>query len=280
MRAAFEKVPGRPDVSWHFHVRRAAQFPFEWHYHDEAELTLIISGAGQRFVADSVSRYEPGDFVLVGPNLPHTWRSDGENDEQVAVVCQFRPGFLGDGLLSAPEFADIRRLLEVAASGVSFGGDAAAEAKRVQHMHSLDGPGRTLELLAVLQSLTRRGQSTLSVNPQMNRTDAVSRERVEAVIAYIDRAYAGEVTLQEAASVVAMTPSSLSRYFRAHTGRRFSDYVSDIRCAAASRRLADTDETVTSVAESCGFQNIANFNRRFRERFGMSPRQYRTAFKP
>ena len=124
MRAAFEKVPGRPDVSWHFHVRRAAQFPFEWHYHDEAELTLIISGAGQRFVADSVSRYEPGDFVLVGPNLPHTWRSDGENDEQVAVVCQFRPGFLGDGLLSAPEFADIRRLLDVAASGVSFGGDS------------------------------------------------------------------------------------------------------------------------------------------------------------
>src|ERR1700722_2727702 len=58
MRAAFEKVPDRPDMSWHCYVRRAERFPFGWHYHDEAELTLILSGAGQRFVGDSIERYE------------------------------------------------------------------------------------------------------------------------------------------------------------------------------------------------------------------------------
>ena len=100
------------------------------------------------------------------------------------------------------------------------------------------------------------------------------------MIAYIDQVYAGMVTLHAAASAIAMTPSSLSRYFRIHTGRRFSDYVNDIRCAAASRRLVDSEKSVTSVAWACGYQNIANFNRRFRERSGMSPRQYRTAHQP
>src|ERR1700734_669275 len=72
MRATFEKVPDRPDMSWHCYVRRAERFPFGWHYHDEAELTLILSGAGQRFVGDSIERYEAGDFVLIGPNVPHS----------------------------------------------------------------------------------------------------------------------------------------------------------------------------------------------------------------
>ena len=280
MRAVFEKVPGRSDMSWHCYVRRAARFPFEWHYHDEVELTLILSGSGQRCVGDSVGRYEPGDLVLVGASVPHTWRSEGEGSEQAAVVCQFRTAFLGDGLFTAPEFADLRHLLDAAAAGVSFGADAAPEALRIRYLHSLEGPHRTLELLGVLLGLTRRAQSTLSVNPLLQSADAVSRRRIEAVIAYIDRAYSGEVTLREAASIVEMTPSSLSRYFRTRTGHRFSDYVNDMRCAAASRRLVDSEESVTSVAEASGFQNIANFNRRFRERFGMSPRQYRTTFRP
>ena len=280
MRATFEKVPGRPDMSWHCYVRRAERFPFGWHYHDEAELTLILSGAGQRFVGDSIERYEAGDFVLIGPNVPHSWRSERENGEQAAVVCQFRPDFLGAGLLTAPEFAGVRRMLDAAAAGVSFGADAAAEARRVRNLGSLDGADRTLELMAVLHGLTRRGRSALSLSLQLNSTDAVSRKRLEAVIAYIDRTYTGEVTLQGAASVAAMTPSSLSRYFHARTGRRFSDYVNDRRCAAASQYLVDSEKSVASVAGACGFQNIANFNRRFRERFEMSPREYRAAFKP
>jgi len=278
MRAAFEKVPERPDMSWHCYVRRAERFPFEWHHHDEAELTLILSGAGQRFVGDSIGRYEAGDFVLVGPNVPHSWRSDHENGEQAAVACQFRPDFLGADLLTAPEFGGIRRLLDAAAGGVSFGSDAAAEAQRVRNLGSLDGADRTLELMGVLQGLTRRGQCALSLNLQLNSMSAVSRKRIAAVIAYIDRAYTSEVTLQGAASVAAMTPSSLSRYFHVHTGRRFSDYVNDMRCAAASQYLVDSEKSVASVAGACGFQNIANFNRRFRERFQMSPREYRTAF--
>src|ERR1700761_5167149 len=278
MRPVFEKVPGGPHMSWHCYVRRAERFPFGWHYHDEAELTLLLSGAGQRFVGDSIGRYEVGDFVLIGPNVPHSWRSERENGEQAAVVCQFRPDFPGAALLAAPEFAEVRRLLETAAAGVSFGPDAASEAQRVRNLRSLDGADRTLELMAVLQALTRREQSALSLNLQLNRLDAVSRKRIEAVISYIDRNYAGEATLQGAASVAAMTPSSLSRYFHAHTGRRFSDYVNDMRCAAASQYLVDSEKSVTSIAGACGFQNIANFNRRFRERFGMSPREYRTSF--
>ena len=280
MRAAFEKVPGRRDMSWYFYVRRAAEFPFGWHYHDEAELTLILSGAGQRYVGDSVDRYEPGDFVLVGANVPHSWRSEGLSSQQVAVVCQFRPDFLGDGLFAAAEFDGIKRLLDESTAGVSFGADAAPEALRIRQMQDLCGPDRTLELLGVLNSLAARDHQVLSASPQLNALDPTSRSRIETVIAYIDQAYAGVVTLPAAASAIAMTPSSLSRYFRIHTGRRFSDYVNDIRCAAASRRLVDSEESVTSVAWACGYQNIANFNRRFRERFGMSPRQYRTAHQP
>ena len=42
-----------------------------WHYHSQYELLYITKSTGIRFVGDSVTHFEAGDLVLVGPYLPH-----------------------------------------------------------------------------------------------------------------------------------------------------------------------------------------------------------------
>ena len=70
----FEKVaPG--SSSFVAFERRDPDFPFYWHYHPEYELTLIVDSQGQRLVGDGIADYGPGDLVLIGPNVPHSWRS-------------------------------------------------------------------------------------------------------------------------------------------------------------------------------------------------------------
>lgn len=277
MLPVFELVPGSGNSSWHFNVRRANIFPFDWHYHQECELTLILSGSGQRFVGDSVQRYERGDLVLIGSNVPHTWRSESEGP-QSAITCQFRPDFLGSALLEAPEFGGLKLMLERSALGLRFDGDATVERQRIQALSARRAAGRTTELLDVLVALSERRPVTLSARSVLPQASAIGQRRIEAVLGYIDREYSNELTLGLAADAVGMTARSLSRFFRERTSRTFTDYVNDVRCAAASRLLIETELSVSRIALECGYANLANFNRRFYERFALSPRAYRNSF--
>src|ERR1700680_4798200 len=99
MRAHFEKlIPGRE--SFLTYERRDSEFPFYWHYHPEFELTLILESSGQRLVGDGIDDYGPGDLVLLGPNLPHSWLSGPVKSRirriHPALVFQFREDFLGN----------------------------------------------------------------------------------------------------------------------------------------------------------------------------------------
>src|SRR5580700_7167180 len=75
MKPYLEHIPAAKDGSWTLFDRLLPAIPFEWHYNSEYELTLTLNSRGQRFVGDSVSAYEDGDLVLIGPKIPHTWCS-------------------------------------------------------------------------------------------------------------------------------------------------------------------------------------------------------------
>src|SRR5579872_1353733 len=122
----FECVVAQERSSFRCAHRTCDAFEAEhpWHFHPAFELTWIIHSRGTRYVGDSVERYEPGDLVLSGPNLPHCWRDDprrrGESGPEW-IIAQFDPACFGEGFLAVPEAAEIRLLLEDAKFGVAFG---------------------------------------------------------------------------------------------------------------------------------------------------------------
>ena len=58
-------------------------------------------------------------------------------------------------------------------------------------------------------------------------------------------------------------------------GISFVQYLNDYRLARAWAQLARTGETVTNIAQGCGFENLSYFNRLFKRRYGMTPGQMR-----
>lgn len=276
MRAEFEHLAEQDGISWHYRVRSEAAFDFQWHFHPEVELTLITRGSGTRVVGDSIENYWPGDLTLIGSELPHTYASAPDHTEHEAVVIHFRPDFLGPAFLTRPEFAAIGRLLETAVRGVNV---APASRTVTEAMHALATGrpvDRTLGLLQLLSRLAEdSGVRTLTTATSRPPLRAITRARVEAVHAHLSSSYTGPVHLAEVAAVAHLTPAAFGRFFHRTFGRTLTDYVTELRIAAACRLLGDTDLTVADIAARVGYQNLANFNRRFRALKGVSPREYR-----
>jgi transcriptional regulator GlxA family with amidase domain len=109
------------------------------------------------------------------------------------------------------------------------------------------------------------------------KQDTVSK--LNKIINYIIENKKRKITLEEISDLVNMTNKSFCRFFKKNTGKNFITYVNEIRIGEACKFLITSDYTISEVCHESGFNNISNFNRRFQEFKGMSPREYRISGK-
>lgn len=84
-----------------------------------------------------------------------------------------------------------------------------------------------------------------------------------------------EITRDELSEHVHLNPSYLSRIFRIKTGQSLSEYILRERMTRASELLANTRESVSSIARSLGYDNFSYFAKMFKKVFQTTPQEYR-----
>jgi AraC-like DNA-binding protein len=76
-----------------------------------------------------------------------------------------------------------------------------------------------------------------------------------------------------------MSKNAFCRYFKKRTNKTFFQFLIEIRIENACKMLhTNKDYSISYISELCGFQDIANFNRKFKELKGVSPSYYRSNF--
>ena len=284
MRASIQKLPAPQRSSFIYRIKVTTQFRFNWHFHPEYELTLIVRSQGKRFVGDNISDYGDGDLVLLGPDLPHTWQSlpsHPSRERHRACVIQFREDFLGDGLFDSLEFRQVRAMFKRSARGLCFSGPAHDEAaQRIVALAELHGVARLAALLEILDLLSRsRRVQSISGPGFVPSLHQANHRRIDRVCEYINENYQRSISQPYVAGLVNMRPSAFSSFFKKTVGVTFIDYVNNLRISHASRLLIDTDQSVLEICQLSGFTNLSNFNRRFLRVKGVSPRKYRAAYR-
>jgi AraC-like DNA-binding protein len=286
MKPYFEKVASSASSVVAFE-RNDPEFPFYWHYHPEYELTLITDSHGQRLVGDGIADYGPGDLVLLGPNVPHSWRSvpvkaDGANTHR-AVVLQFRHDFLGEHFFKLREMAGVARLLRGSAKGLAFGHTQTGlqVTRSIAKLPSLSPAKRLATLLSVLVDLAAEGDaqvlSTLKVKPICRGAD---QQRIDTICRYLNEHFEEEIDFAELSRRLHIDQASLCRFFKRATGRTMTAYLNELRVGAAAQLLIDTDDSVLDIGFRVGFGNYSNFNRQFKRIKGYGPRTLRRQFFP
>lgn len=285
MRPHFEKVAVPDGSSWALLDRRLDDgIPFQWHYHPEFELTLTLNSRGQRYIGDSIAEYGEGDLVLLGPNLPHTWCSTARlrpAAPHVALVMWFSEAWASDVTRAFAEMRPVGPMLARAGRGIAFSAATAAAARPViESIPALAAPERLLRLMEVLTLLADDADGSPIAGPAADRRYIASPDqpRMERVLDHIHAHYRDTITTETLADVAALSLSGFHRLFRRHTRLTVGDYVADLRIGQACALLVNSARPIAHIADEVGYGNLANFNRQFRARKGITPRSFRRNF--
>lgn len=284
IKPLFEPISVQNDNSFSIRVFEQEAFTSPYHYHPEFELTLINKGCGKRYVGDHMDQFDKGDLVLLGPNLPHCWKTDRYIKGEISassIVVQFTNDFLGHDFFNKPELSGIHKLLERSQRGIVYHRSVVSEISRdLKNLDKEEMSFKKLHIfLEVLHKLSIATDFTL-----LNRLSYITiqsggdLERINKVFGYIIDNFKTNVSLEEVANLACMTPNAFCKYFKKITHKTFIEVVVEYRLHYATTQLMDTNKSIAQICFDCGFNDVAHFIRMFKSKMEISPLQYKKKF--
>ncbi len=269
---------------------RYAEVPFtydKFHYHKEYELLYHIRNRGTRFIGDSIRRFTHGDLVLVGPNIPHFWRSDDiyyRNNPKLKarlIVIHFVKDFAGKDFFEMPEMKTAKNVLDRAKYGVQIYGHLV---KKLSY-----------EIISLPEKTDwRRISSLISILNQMGETEeykllcssgfcnsfykSENEKRITDIYNFLMENYTRPIQLEEIAAYAKMNASAFCRFFKSTTNKTFSNALNEFRIGIACDKLINSRISVSEIGYDCGFHSISYFNRQFKKIKNLTPIEYRQKY--
>lgn len=257
-------------------------FTYPLHFHSEYEIIYIKESTGTRFIGNSIAKYEAGDILLIGSNLPHFLKSDevyhtNACDLRVkGTIIHFEKEFMYCAINYYPHFIKIKNLLQESQRGIYF---AKGHFRKLQELLEKipleNGLNQLMLFLEILKEMSETDEKqTISTTDFVNET-IYDTARIDKIISYLNKNYTRHISLDEIASFAAMNSSAFCRYFKSKTGKSFKNYILDMRIGYACKLLLMEDVSVSQLSSQCGFETISHFNKTFKKNTGFVPSHYR-----
>lgn len=247
------------------------------HWQDSMELIYIKRGSGLVQTGAQVCTAQSGDIFVLTPGTLHAIRQaesctmEYENiifdvellggTEDLCAEKYLLP--LQSGRLALPEHITPDEAWYPQAADCLKEAEEASRCK--QFGYELCIKGALLRFLALL----------IAQSKALPPAEKANTQRLRAVLQWISAHYSEPVCVADAAALCQCSPNHFMRWFRQMTGQTFIIFLREYRLNAAAEALRTTEDTILSISEQCGFENLSYFNREFKAHFGMTPREYR-----
>lgn len=248
-----------------FWVVNRHRVAFYAHLHQQVEMIYMRRGHAVAILDAKRYALEDDSLFLALPNCIHSYESQGPEDCQLMQVHPDRvPGF--EALLAGrfpsepilknvsdhPELVSLLSLLE------------SESKRRPDEQCDAVLSGCFLALFGILFRLLPMDGEGLADTDMMRRI-------VDFCVANCER----DLSLDLLAAELHISKYYISHLFSQRFPMRFNDYINSLRLVRACRLLETGDMTVTEIGSLVGFGSVRTFNRAFRKRFSMSPKEYR-----
>lgn len=249
------------------------------HWHDEVELIIIKKGEGLITVDLREYKVKTGDIVFVPSGKLHSIeQKDGASMEYENIIfktsllyssgtdlCRRYIEPLCEGEIPTAALINNRASCYAEISGFVARLDKLCHEKRNGYQLAVKGC-----LFQIMYLLFTEGGTA-----REDKTNERSLKKLKIIISYIEENYQEQITIEEIAGLCFYSKSYFMRFFKKNIGIPFVEYLNNYRLDVAAKRLFDSGDNILNIASECGFQNLSYFNRKFKQRFGLTPGEYR-----
>ncbi|MBR2765118.1 MAG: helix-turn-helix transcriptional regulator [Blautia sp.] len=275
-----EDAGGLPFVCQYDESERFAGRHIPWHWHEWVEINYLEEGGYLLHTTDETMEVGQGEAVFLNGNVLHSY----DFPEKVNYYsCIFDTRFLAGeygSYLEQKYFAPILRSRSLPV--VHIRPDSA----RGVHMISC-----LLEMIDALREEPRgyefKIRETMSrfflllleeTEGTLSREEAGldrDMERMKQMLQYIYSHYMEPIGLPDIAKAAGISPRECTRCFGRAIDRPPIRFLIEYRAQMAAMKLSRTGDSISSIAEQCGFLSDSYFGKVFKEIYGCTPREYR-----
>jgi AraC-like DNA-binding protein len=276
-------IPVVLDHTIHLQEDKLPYFYEHLHRHTETQITWVINGEGTLIAGNSMQRFKSGDLFVIGANQPHLFKSDPayfeeSNRNQIhSLNIYFNPtGFMAR-LLAFPEMGSIKKFIGSSIMGMQA--SSLDTDKLAEHLLKIKNSSTGFRLAAFIEMLQVMAnlKKWKYLSPTSLEIDITDSEglRMNDIYQYTMEHFTENISLEQIAAVVYLTPQSFCRYFKKHTLKTYIHFLNEVRINEACKRMMEMNfDTIANVAYQTGFNNVVSFNRVFKSITGKAPRDF------
>lgn len=281
MKAIPFKIPKDKDRSIKVQIDKGRHFYDKLHYHPEIQISAIIKGSGIVYGGNNTVNFKEGDVFVFGANIPHLLKSNAlyysEDSPGVLSYSLFFDGdTFGEGFLKIKEMTKVNLMLAHSQRGIQIHSDTLI--KKISSAISQKDESLVLSLIDILVNLCNTDKQYINNELYSLSLDERVGERLNMILDYTFSNISSRIKIIDVARVANLSESQFSRYFKTHTGKSYIQFLNEIRVETACNLLLKDQKTIASICFEVGFQNVSNFNRKFKEIKGITPHQYRIQY--
>lgn len=235
----------------------------EPHIHSAIEIVYVKEGTLELGMGTEFFHMDKGEIGIIFPNIIHHYQvfSEGENK---AYFIQMMPK-INEVLY--------KKLNEFVPEDPVIHKDQIDNALK-NILEAVVSPEESdgLVLASYIQAILAKCMPMFSL---INRNDTSNDDMISQVVAYISSNFQEALSLDKMALDLGISKYALSRVFSGTFHRNFNQYLNDVRLNYALHCMETTNDTILDICLESGFESQRTFNRVFKDRFHMTPSEYR-----
>ena len=247
----------------------SSRFGGDWHSvphtHNHTELFFIVSGRGQFLIQNQVFPVGVNNLVIINPNVAHT--EDSLNAQPLEYIVLGIEGIeLATTENSNGQFCILDHLESVEFSSCL---------RNILREMELKNTGYEDICQAYMEILIIRLMRTTSLSVQSGPQTVSGNRQCAFVRRYIDLHFKEPLTLEQLSGEAHMNKYYLSHAFKREYGVSPINYMISRRIEESKYLLAETDLSLSHIAQLLGFSSLSYFSQVFRRTQDISPMEYR-----
>ena len=254
---------------------------FFWHWHPEAELTLILEGDISYQVNEQTFHLKTGDGLFCNSNMPHTG-SMLTSADCIYMSVTFDPkiiyGFESSLLQTryvAPLILNSRLDAIALHSGTDWQEDLLYKLHEIWQLKQAPDSLYEFRIQILLSQIWlliyQHAAPEADAYPGVIR----ERERILVILSYLHNHYPEKITLEDVAAQINICPGECCRLFKKNMKQSIFDYLLQFRIEKSLALLENSNRNITNISAASGFTNPCYFTKVFRGKMNCSPSEYR-----